>query len=308
MQPIKPGDIVARISYGQDVLFKVQDIITRNGQTVGILKGVDVRLLADAPLEDLQVKSGYDLLEYRHQTASALKRTLSRIRLQRQLAIERYARRKRFGSASGDEAGEEEGDIFQLPPVILHLDGDPEYEKKSSEMYKQMGLKAYTYWVPEKEQVNRVVALLRCHRPGILVLTGHDAVRKDRSGRAQPNNYRNSQAFVAAVKAARAYEPDKDSLIIFAGACQSHYEAILEAGANFASAPKRVLIHVYDPIILAERIAFTPLDQIVSIRDVVHDTITGPSGIGGIDTRGCLRLGYPSPTEIASTTWGGSYC
>ena len=32
-------------------------------------------------------------------------------------------------------------------------------------------------------------------------------------------------------------------LIIVAGACQSHFEALLQAGANFASSPGSVLIH-----------------------------------------------------------------
>ncbi|TDA69739.1 MAG: sporulation peptidase YabG [Clostridia bacterium] len=307
MQPIKVGDIVARISYGQDVLFKVQDITNDKGQTIVILKGIDVRLLADSPLEDLQVKSGYELLQHRHQTVSALKRSLSRVQLQRQLAIERYTAGKRSSDRSEDEAGVE-GELFQLPPTILHLDGDREYEKKSEEMYKQLGLNAYAYWVPEKEQVNKVVALLRCHRPGILILTGHDAVVKGWSDMTDLKSYRNSQAFIAAVEAARTYEPDRDNLIIFAGACQSYYEAILQAGANFASAPKRVLIHVYDPIILAERIAFTPIDQTVSVQDVVRDTITGSSGIGGIDTRGCFRFGYPGPVESPLAADSRGFC
>lgn len=296
MQTIKPGDIVARISYGQDVLFKVLDINCRDGEEVCLLKGLDIRLLADAPPEDLQVKDGQDLLRYRHQTASALKRSLSRLRLHRQLALERGISRNGSADRSNDETSADE-EVFQFPPTILHLDGDREYENKSVEMYKQLGLKVHAYWVPEYEQASKVVTLLRLHRPGILILTGHDALVKNRNERTEPKRYRNSQAFVAAVEAARTYEPDKDNLIIFAGACQSHYEAILEAGANFASAPKRVLIHVYDPIILAERIAFTPIDQTVSVQDVVHDTITGPSGLGGIDTRGCFRIGYPGPAQ-----------
>ncbi len=33
-----------------------------------------------------------------------------------------------------------------------------------------------------------------------------------------------------------------DELVIFAGACQSHYEEIIKAGANFASSPHRILM------------------------------------------------------------------
>ena len=58
------------------------------------------------------------------------------------------------------------------------------------------------------------------------------------------------------------YEPDMDRLVIFAGACQSFYEKILEAGANFASSPGRTLIHAMDPVIISQKVATTPIDQI----------------------------------------------
>ncbi len=52
------------------------------------------------------------------------------------------------------------------------------------------------------------------------------------------NNYRNSKYFIESVKILRNYNSSYDELVIFAGACQSCYESILEAGANFASSPK----------------------------------------------------------------------
>ena len=45
------GDLVTRISYNHDVVFKILNI---RGE-VAYLKGVQVRLYADAPLEDLQL-------------------------------------------------------------------------------------------------------------------------------------------------------------------------------------------------------------------------------------------------------------
>ena len=47
------------------------------------------------------------------------------------------------------------------------------------------------------------------------------------------------------MKEARKFEKDLDSLVIFAGACQSMM-MLIEAGANYASAPYRVLIHALD--------------------------------------------------------------
>jgi spore coat assembly protein len=84
-----------------------------------------------------------------------------------------------------------------------------------------------------------------------------------------------------------------DDLVIFAGACQSCYEAILDAGANFASSPNRVLIHCLDPVFLTEKIAYTNIERVISVREVIKDTITGIDGIGGLQTRGKYREGYP---------------
>ena len=53
-------------------------------------------------------------------------------------------------------------------------------------------------------------------------------------------NYRNSRHFIQTVKEARKYdESHGKNLVIFAGACQSYYEAIMAAGANFASSPRK---------------------------------------------------------------------
>ena len=74
--------------------------------------------------------------------------------------------------------------------------------------------------------------------PEILVLTGHDAFVKRRNDIYNIDNYKNSKYFVQSVIEARKYEHNLDNLVIFAGACQSYYEALISAGANFASAPK----------------------------------------------------------------------
>ena len=49
-------------------------------------------------------------------------------------------------------------------------------------------------------------------------------------------NYKNSRFFIETVKEAKRYEKDYNTdLVIFAGACQSFFEAIMISGANFAS-------------------------------------------------------------------------
>jgi spore coat assembly protein len=55
MTKIKVGDIVARKSYGLDVLFKVSGVKEKDGEKFFELKGICCRLMADAPEKDLEV-------------------------------------------------------------------------------------------------------------------------------------------------------------------------------------------------------------------------------------------------------------
>ena len=56
MHEIKKGDIVSRNSYGNDIIFSVVRIM-KNETRIALLKGIDVRIEADAPLTDLQIVS-----------------------------------------------------------------------------------------------------------------------------------------------------------------------------------------------------------------------------------------------------------
>lgn len=156
-----------------------------------------------------------------------------------------------------------------------------------------MGLTAYVYNIAEQEQYKHVYNLLQKIRPNILILTGHDAFFRRRNDMYDINNYKNSKYFVQAILEARRYEHNLDNLVIFAGACQSYYEALISAGANFASAPKRVLIDMLDPIIVAESIAYTPVDKFVPLASIISNTREGIDGIGGVQTRGQYREGMP---------------
>ena len=100
-------------------------------------------------------------------------------------------------------------------------------------------------------------------------------------------NYRNSRHFIQTVKEARRYdETHGKNLVIFAGACQSYFEALISAGANFASSPARILIEFLDPLIVAKNVATTDVYKYVSIDDIAHELRDGKKGIGGFGAYG----------------------
>ena len=98
-------------------------------------------------------------------------------------------------------------------------------------------------------------------------------------------NYRNSRYFIQTVQNAREWKGQKE-LAIFAGACQSYYEALIGAGANFASSPGRIMIDFIDPLIVAERIATTENDKYLRIEDIKEELRDGELGVSGIGSMG----------------------
>ena len=51
---INVGDMVARKSYGEDIIFVVDKIIETSQKDFAILKGLTIRITADAPIDDLK--------------------------------------------------------------------------------------------------------------------------------------------------------------------------------------------------------------------------------------------------------------
>jgi spore coat assembly protein len=149
----------------------------------------------------------------------------------------------------------------------------------------------------EKEMPGKIGSLLDYYRPDILVITGHDAYSKALGEKNDINAYRHSKYFVQTVREARKKLPNLDQLVIFAGACQSHFESLIYAGANFASSPSRVNIHALDPVYIVAKISFTPFMERVNVWDVLRNTLTGEKGLGGIETKGVLRTGMPYHTN-----------
>ena len=126
-----------------------------------------------------------------------------------------------------------------------------------------------------------------------IVITGHDAYYKKKGNINDINAYKNSINFVNTVSMARKYESSHQKLIIIAGACQSDYEELIKAGANFASSPKRINIHALDPAIIASSIAFSDKNQSIDLIKLIEKTKYGSDGIGGIITNGTMYVGFP---------------
>lgn len=168
----------------------------------------------------------------------------------------------------------------------MHLDGDRRYSEKASKCYKDLGLNAIVKNIPEQKQAREVRRLLNRYKPDILIVTGHDSMIKNGKDFNNIYNYRNSRYFINTVREARKWGINSDELVIFAGACQSFFEALMNAGADFASSPGRVLIDFIDPIIVAEKVATADTYKFVSIDEIVKEVKTGRNGIGGTGARG----------------------
>ena len=164
--------------------------------------------------------------------------------------------------------------------------GDRSYSEKTEKYYKKRGLNYIVKHVMEFRQPMVVRNLLQRYRPDILVITGHDGMIKSGKNFNDINNYRNSRYFVKSVNEARRWNSDKNELVIFAGACQSYYEAIMSAGANFASSPARILIDFMDPLIVAEEISITNKNKLIMMSDLEGKIRNGRRAVGGIGAKG----------------------
>lgn len=287
MSVISVGDLVIRKSHGGDILFKVTDIATdQSGRRHVTLKGLHLRLLADSPFEDLERVESEHLKREIIQTENMHNASMKRVIERRGRELER---REMIRAESTKKYA-----FFDMPGKVLHLDGDEDYLKMCLKTYHQLNMEAVGRWIEEEKQPEHLMLLLKEHRPDILVVTGHDAlIGGGKKSFKDINNYRTSKYFVKAVQVAREYQSSRDDLVIFAGACQSYFEAILNAGANFASSPTRIFIHAYDPVFIAEKVAFTPIGKTVDVNDAIAASVTGIEGVGGVETRGKFRLGLP---------------
>lgn len=254
----KAGDIVTRNSHHNDIVFK---IISINNDVV-YLKGVDLRIYADAFIDDLTKSS------VNNDDELIIRDSLNAIKFDRD-------------------------NYFYLPGKILHIDGDNDYLDRCMNFYKKLGIKANGITLSEDKVKKKVFELLNEYRPDVLVITGHDAFYNRTDDKNDLANYLNSNNFMLAIKEARKYERNQDKLIIIAGACQSDYEELIKAGANFASSPRRINIHALDPAIIASSVAFSDRNQSIDLINLIKKTKYGSDGIGGIITNGTMYVGFP---------------
>lgn len=267
MDTLRIGDYVIRKSYGGDISFRISDIaIGRNGRRIYILKGLLYRIMADSDEYDLQRR---DQDEVRQEIQNRLPQ--DGIHHLYSTRIDQIKSVFRSKGKSG---------------TILHIDSSPDFLEMCMNYYRDAKLKAYGKEIPENEQPGSVRALLKSTGADILVVTGHDGLKKNTLNTKSPDSYRNSRYFIQSVQEARKFEPDLDKLCVFSGACQSYFEGIMEAGANFASSPGRILIHALDPAKVGDRVALTDSRVFVTPEKIARLTQSGMKGIGGIRTRG----------------------
>ncbi len=256
--PFNIGDLVTRNSYNNDTVFKIIDI----DSGIAVLKGVNIRLYADSELSDLK------------------KVEVNKNINDDQVFLDRF------------QVDLDRNEYFYLPGKVVHIDGDEEYLERCMEFYKKVHVKAIGVKIKEDEISANIKSLIEEYNPDILVITGHDAYYKKMGNENDSNNYKNTLNFIKSVKEARKLE-SHDNLIIIAGACQSNYEELIKAGANFASSPKRINIHALDPAIIASSVALSDKNKPIDLIGILEKTKYGAKGIGGIITNGTMYVGYP---------------
>lgn len=254
----KVGDYVTRKSYNNDTVFKIINIVS----DIAYLKGTEVRLYADSDLSDL-------------------------------IKCEVPREDKFFEDEVRGNKIAEKDDYFYLPGKILHIDGDEEYLEKCLKFYKSSGVYAIGKKIKEENMYEQIPLLLKEYKPDIIIITGHDAYYKKKGSIKDINNYKNTKFFIKAIKSARSYEKSHEKLVIIAGACQSNYEELIKAGANYASSPKRVNIHALDPAIIAVTVALTERSKAIDLKGLLELTKYGKDGMGGIMGNGIMYVGYP---------------
>lgn len=277
MEKIKKGDIVGRKSYGKDIIFRVTNIIENPKEKVAILNGIVERIEADSNVSDLELIEKEEVKRKLKELDNILEKRIEK-------SVEKYEDRNyKIGVITNNTRAKEK----IVTGKILHLDGDRKYSEKSYRYYKKLGLNAIVKNIPEYRQPKVVYRLLELYNPDILVITGHDGMIRRNTRYNDIYNYRNSRHFIETVKEARKYDKKKNkNLVIFAGACQSYFEAIISAGANFASSPARILIDFLDPLIVAEKVAQTESYRYITIDDIAYELRDGKDGVSGIGANG----------------------
>lgn len=143
MKRIKKGDIVSRNSYQNDILFYVEKIVKlENRGKIAILKGLTIRIEADAPIDDLQIPAESRIKEH----LETMKQKIELPNIIDNRNIIKYGK-------------------------ILHLDGDRNYSQKTERYYKKRNLNYVVKHVMEFRQPIVIRNLLQRYNPDIVIIT-----------------------------------------------------------------------------------------------------------------------------------------
>lgn len=170
---------------------------------------------------------------------------------------------------------------------ILHIDGDQEYLENCIALYEEVGIHAEGVYIDEKEMKHKIEDLLLLLTPDIIVITGHDIYNG--KGLKDLNNYENTKDFMEVVRIIRKHYLS-EAVCVIVGACASNFEALIASGANFASSPKRINIHTYDPAVLAIKVASTSCNKTMDFEQCLRLIENGRAAFGGIETKGKMKI------------------
>lgn len=171
--------------------------------------------------------------------------------------------------------------------TILHIDGDEKFLNNCVDLYHEMNLHCWGVHLKEKDVKYHIESLLEKLTPDIIVITGHDFFNNNDI--KDLNNYENSQDFIDALRIIRKHF-SLDDVTVIVGACESHFEALIANGANFASSPKRINIHTYDPAVIAIKCATTSFNRVIDFQSTLKFIENGKDAFGGVETKGKMRL------------------
>ncbi len=162
----KKGDYVTRKKYGNDIVFIIDNIDENNV----FLKGVDIRLIADANINDIVLTS--------------IPKKKDENLILRSLNKEKF---------------------FYIPGLVLHIDSDKEYLNRCLKYYNNQHVSAYGIVDNEENFSSIIEKNIRLYSPNIVVITGHDAYYKNMKAGYY---YKNSKYFAEAVKTAKKVSND----------------------------------------------------------------------------------------------------
>ena len=249
--------------------FKVDDIVLYNKDRSDLfsiieindkclLQGIKYRIIIEVDIKDIELASE-DIID-------------------KIILEDEVYKRKIIGRESRDENK-------YLLGKILHSDGDCKYLDKCLKFYEEVGVYVYGVKISESNIYKEIKKYIDIVNPDIIVITGHDYYNNKNI--KDLDNYKNTENFIKAVKEIRK---ENQTCCVIAGACQSNFEALIASGADFASSPGRKNIHVYDPAIIAIKVATTSFRQIVDMNNIYKYIENGRKAFGGLQTNGKMRL------------------